>query len=89
MAARTRQVERQGVVNARLQADGLQRHCALSREGERLLADAIDRLGLSARAFHRILRVARTVADLDGASTVADVHLSEAIAYRRLDRGRT
>lgn len=83
-----RQLDRQGVNNAQLDPRGLQEHCRLSTSSEQLLANAIDRLGLSARAFHRILRVARTVADLDDSARIDDSHLSEAIAYRRLDRQR-
>ncbi len=61
-------------------------HCAISAEGEKLLENAITRLGLSARAHDRILKVARTIADLDGAAGIAPRHLSEAIQYRTLDR---
>jgi len=61
-------------------------HCAISGEGEKLLESAITRLGLSARAHDRILKVARTIADLDGAAGIAPRHLSEAIQYRTLDR---
>ena len=61
-------------------------HCAISAEGEKLLESAITRLGLSARAHDRILKVARTIADLDGAAGIAPRHLSEAIQYRTLDR---
>jgi magnesium chelatase family protein len=64
----------------------LRRHCDLPVQGQRLLADAIDKLGLSARAFHRILRVARTVADLEASGRIEARHLTEAIGYRRLDR---
>ncbi len=81
-----RQLERQGTPNARLGHEQLQRHCSLSPAGQALLANAIDKLGLSARAFHRILRVARTVADLAGDEAIAEQHLTEAIGYRRLDR---
>jgi magnesium chelatase family protein len=64
----------------------LKRHAALG-EAERLLLErAADRLQLSARACHRILRVARTIADLDQADTLAATHLAEAISYRSLDR---
>jgi magnesium chelatase family protein len=85
-AAWQRQLQRQGCANAVLGQAELQRHCALALAGRRLLEHAIDRLGLSARGFHRILRVARTVADLDTAPAVGERHLTEAIGYRRLDR---
>ncbi len=81
-----KQLERQGTANARLGHEDLQRHCSLSPAGQALLANAIDKLGLSARAFHRILRVARTIADLAGKESIEDQHLTEAIGYRRLDR---
>jgi magnesium chelatase family protein len=80
------QLERQGVANARLSQAGLARHCTLPDKGEALLAGAMEKLGLSARAFHRILRIARTLADLDARTQIEDRHLSEAISYRRLDR---
>ena len=86
VAAWQRQIQRQGVANARLGQQALTRHCALPGPARDLLAQAIDRLGLSARAFHRILRVARTVADLDASEDIGTGHLTEAIGYRRLDR---
>ena len=58
----------------------------LAAGAEPLLATAMEQIGLSARAFHRVLRVARTIADLDGCETISSVHLAEAIQYRR--RGR-
>ena len=61
-------------------------HCELSSEAERLLERAMQQQGLSARAHDRILKVARTIADLDGAESIASKHLSEAIQYRALDR---
>jgi len=64
----------------------LHAHCAVEASGERLLELAINRLGLSARAYTRILKVARTIADLDSAASIAAHHVSEAIQYRSLDR---
>ena len=61
-------------------------HCTISAEGEKLLENAATRLGLSARAHDRILKVARTIADLDGAADILPKHLSEAIQYRTLNR---
>ncbi len=84
--ARRRQLERRGVANARLQGRDLATDCHLDDEGRRLLETAIERLGLSARAAHRILRVARTIADLAGDPAILSAHLGEAIGYRRLDR---
>ena len=86
MAARERQAAR-GAVNAHLNVAGIRAHCALSSKGTRFLEQACERLQLSARAHHRILRVARTVADLDDQSSIDLQHLSEAIGYRQLDRG--
>jgi magnesium chelatase family protein len=64
----------------------IRKHCAISAEGEKLLENAITRLGLSARAHDRILKVARTIADLDSSENIDPRHLSEAIQYRALDR---
>jgi magnesium chelatase family protein len=84
--ARAQQTARSGMANAVLKNRDIEQHCRLSDADSRLLEQAIDRLGLSARAYHRILKVARTVADLAGAEAIATPHLTEAIAYRRLDR---
>ena len=73
-------------VNARMSASQVRRSCPVPADGRRLLALAIDRLGLSARGHDRILKVARTIADLEGRETIAAEHLSEAIQYRGLDR---
>jgi magnesium chelatase family protein len=64
----------------------LRRYCRLDRPSEELLRSAMARLGLSARAFHRVLKVARTIADLAGADDIGEPHLGEAIQYRTLDR---
>ena len=64
----------------------IRKHCTISPEGEKLLENAITRLGLSARAHDRILKVARTIADLDSSPGIDPKHLSEAIQYRTLDR---
>ena len=71
------------------QAEALQRHCALERQGTRLLADAMDRGGMSARALHRALRVARTIADLAGEERVGVMRLAEALQYRAYEGRRT
>ncbi|HEU4384351.1 MAG TPA: YifB family Mg chelatase-like AAA ATPase [Anaeromyxobacteraceae bacterium] len=84
--ARGRQVDRAGVPNARLRGAALRRCAAPDAAGRALLAEAVDRLGLSARAHERILRVARTIADLEGVEAVRACHLAEAIQYRALDR---
>lgn len=81
--ARQHQIERQEVPNAWLDVATAAQHCLLDAAGRALLAQALGRLGLSARATHRVLRVARTIADLEGAARIRDVHLAEAIQYRR------
>ncbi len=85
-AARAVQLERQGECNARLSGTDFDRHCHLQTSEQALLRHALERLHLSARAYHRILRVARTIADLDNAERIAAQHLSEAMGYRNLDR---
>ena len=90
-AARERQRARLAGTAARVNADMTgrltRRLCPLPPEAERLLATAMSRLGLSARGHDRVLKVARTIADLEGADTIAAVHCAEAIQYRGFDRG--
>jgi magnesium chelatase family protein len=88
-AAAARQRARQGKANADLQPKEVERFCIPDAQGESLLRAAFARLSLSARAYHRILKVARTIADLGGAEALAAAHLAEAIGYRRLDRLQT
>jgi magnesium chelatase family protein len=78
--------ERNLYANSQMPPRLLRQHCAISPEGEKLLETAILRLGLSARAHDRILKVARTIADLEAAPALLPKHLSEAIQYRTLDR---
>ncbi len=85
-AARALQAERSGAVNARLRGAGLRRACALDEAGRALLQKAAEKLGLSARGHDRILRVARTIADLERSRAIAPHHLAEAVQYRALDR---
>ncbi len=91
LAARARQWGRFGRarvrVNARMTPRQVARHCPLSPEGRQLVAQAFDRLGLSARAHDRVLKVARTIADLAGVEEIGVAHLAEALQYRGLDRG--
>ncbi|MFA5496252.1 MAG: YifB family Mg chelatase-like AAA ATPase [Porticoccaceae bacterium] len=82
IAARLRQLARQAVVNAGLQVDGIKIHCALGEAQQRLLESAVERLGLSARGYHRVLKVARTIADLAGSDHIDVTHLGEALGYR-------
>ena len=72
--------------NAQMPPKMIRQYCAISSDGEKLLETAILRLGLSARAHDRILKVSRTIADLEGAPSIEPKHLSEAIQYRTLDR---
>ena len=83
--ARAMQIARQSKPNALLTSREIDRHCATGREGGELLRHALARLLLSARAYHRVLRVARSIADLAQSSTIAAEHVAEAIQYRRLD----
>ena len=83
--ARQLQMARQGKPNSLLGTREIDRHCVTDREGDQLLRHALARLLLSARAYHRVLRVARTAADLAGQACIAAEHIAEAIQYRRLD----
>jgi magnesium chelatase family protein len=83
VAARARQMDRQGKTNAGLSPDEVDRHCLPDCQGAQMLKQAMQRLQLSARAYHRVLKVARTVADLAGAAHVGGAHVAEAIHYRR------
>jgi magnesium chelatase family protein len=91
LRARKIQLDRYGnekttYANAQMPPRLIRKHCAISAEGEKLLETAIQRLGLSARAHDRILKVSRTIADLESAPAIESKHLSEAIQYRTLDR---
>jgi magnesium chelatase family protein len=83
--ARHLQTERQGKPNALLGTKEIDRHCETDREGDQLLRHALARLLLSARGYHRVLRVARTIGDLAGKTSITAEHIAEAIQYRRLD----
>ncbi len=89
-AARARQADRyehDGIfTNAQLRPRQLKKYCRIDAAGRNVLEQAMTRLGLSARAYGRILRVARTIADLAGSEHIAEIHLAEAIQYRSLDR---
>src|SRR5579884_1546483 len=90
ITARTRQLRRYAgekiYCNAQMSPRQIRKYCNISADCERLLESAMTRLGLSARAHDRILKVARTIADLDGAESIASSNISEAIQYRSLDR---
>lgn len=86
-ACRRRQLDRTGAPNARLKPRQIKQHCKLDETGAGMLRLAMSELNLSARAYDRILKVARTIADLAGSEQIAPEHLGEAIQYRTLDRG--
>jgi magnesium chelatase family protein len=85
-AAYRRQLERQGKPNSRLAPRDIDRLCRIGEEAAMLLKQAIARINLSARAYHRVLKLARTIADLAGEASIGVMHVAEAIQYRRLDR---
>ncbi len=85
-AARLRQLARSGKCNARLTTREVNRHCVPETAGRQLLERAMERLGLSARGYHRVLKVARSIADLADSDTILNAHIAEAIGYRVLDR---
>ncbi|WP_290651709.1 YifB family Mg chelatase-like AAA ATPase [Aquisalimonas sp.] len=82
--ARERRLALSGAASAALGPDAVEAACALGRAEGQFLTEAMERLGLSARAYHRLLRVGRTIADLAGAERVSVQHLAEALGYRRL-----
>lgn len=88
--ARTVQHERfrsDGIyANAQMKARHLRKYCRIDEDGHRLMEAAMQRLGLSARAYNRVLKVARTIADLEASGPIAPHHITEAIQYRSLDR---
>lgn len=75
--------------NAQMQSRHIQKYCRLNGDGEKLLEAAVEKFGLSARAYHRILKCARTIADLDQQDSIQAGHLGEAIQYRSLDRSHS
>jgi magnesium chelatase family protein len=72
--------------NAQMSSKQIREFCALDEQSKQLLKTAMERLNLSARAYDRILKVARTIADLDNSENIVPNHISEAIQYRSLDR---
>ena len=85
-AVRRKQLERAGKLNPALSPQEIELYCSIDEKAAALLEHAVERLGLSARAYHRIIKVARTIADLADSDVVEAGHISEAISYRRLDR---
>ena len=87
--ARDRQRARYGkafACNAHLDPKAIREHCATTESGGKLLEAAINQLGFSARAYDKVLRVARTLADLENSDQISDNNIAEAIQYRNLDR---
>ncbi len=89
-AARHRQKDRfqtqETFCNARMSDKQIKQHCIIDEDSQRLLEMAIDKLGMSARAYSRILKVSRTIADLEEEEQIRPSHVAEAIQYRNLDR---
>ena len=84
--ARSLALDRSGACNSALEGEQLEAACRTSDEGLSLLDEAIERFGLSVRAYHRVLRVSRTIADLAGAGTVGAAHVAEALSLRALEQ---
>ena len=86
ISCRQRQLQRSGKANAHMDNSEIERSCNLNLQDQEMLENAMDKLGLSARAYHRVLKLARTIADLAASEKIEKPHLLEAISYRRLDR---
>ena len=84
--ARQRQIQRQGQPNSQLSTKEIDTYCIPDEAGTALLKQAISRLDLSARAYHRVLKVARTIADIAGEDGISAAHIAEAVQYRRFDK---
>ena len=80
------QMERSGKINAYLNSKEIERDCKLNDKDAFFLENALNKLGLSVRAYHRILKVSRTIADLQGEQQISQPHLAEALGYRAMDR---
>ncbi|GJL72577.1 MAG: hypothetical protein NMNS01_17760 [Nitrosomonas sp.] len=85
-AARQKQLKRQGAANGYLTVSEIEKFCQPDSDAENLLKQAIQRLNFSARAYHRVLKVARTIADLSNTKNINRQHVAEAIQYRRMDK---
>lgn len=86
IATRDLQLKRQNVLNKDLGGKLLEQHSAMSEQALDLLDNAMDRLKLSARAYHRIIRLARTIADMENSHAIDQKHIAEAVQFRCLDR---
>ena len=83
VAAREKQIQRMGKINADLTGKEIDKVCKISDPEKELLENAMEKLGFSARAYHRILKIARTIADLAASDDIQVEHLTEALSYRR------
>jgi magnesium chelatase family protein len=88
IAARQLQLDRAGIPNAQLDTDGVRRHCRPTPQIQKMLESAAETMSLSPRACQRILKVARTLADLENLCEISESHLAEALAYRGFDGGK-
>ena len=86
MAARERQLARQGKPNVQLTSREVHKYAAPDAADEQMLKQAISRLGLSARGYHRVLKVARTIADLASLETITAAHVAEAVQHWRVEK---
>ena len=86
LQVREMQLARAGKINAYLSGKEIERDCKLTLEDALFLEKALNKLGLSVRAYHRILKVARTIADLQQEAQINRTHLAEALGYRAMDR---
>ncbi len=86
IVARQTMLDRGGLINARLGSREVETYCPLKKADAQFLENALHQLGLSIRAYHRIIKVARTIADLAGSPDIEKPHLAEALGYRAMDR---
>ena len=84
---RATQQNRQGILNGQLASKALDRYCQLDQPMRSFVERACEKLTMSARAYHRVLKLARTIADMEGQAALAKSHIAEALGYRSLDRG--
>ena len=86
ISARKIQIERQGCLNARLENRAMEQFCKLDKDSENLLATASNKLNLTARSYHKLLKLGRSIADLANEQQISSAHIAEAISYRRLEK---
>jgi magnesium chelatase family protein len=86
LTARDVQLKRAGKINAHMNSSEVETYCVLTKADAEFLEEVLHKLGLSVRAWHRILKVARTLADLGGSEAIERKHIAEALSYRTMDR---